>query len=132
MESGDSRFDIWRKLIKMEQEDIFFELAIAAKESVKTIVNWSKAILKIKRIEGNVGLESFYTLNSDSEISVNAAATYNTSLAVHELHKNMTNMFGNNSKWNRLVFTLFPDNKINIQHIWDENLQYEVDRFNGE
>jgi hypothetical protein len=116
----------------MEQEDIFFDLAIAAKESVKSIPDWSKAILKIKRLEGNVGFESFYTLHTEDEIPIDTKVSYKTAIAVHELHKNMANMLGNNSKWNRLVFTLFPDNKINIQYIWDENLQYEVDGLNGE
>ncbi len=115
----------------MEQEDIFFELALAAKKSVEKVQNWTKAILKIKRFEGNVGFESFYALNVEDEIPIDTQVSYKTAMAVNELHKNMATLFGNNSKWNRLIFILFPDNKIKVEYIWEEQLQNEVDRLNS-
>ena len=114
----------------MNQKDIFIKLADAAYESVKHLRRWDKSILKIKRLEGNVGFESFYTLNDEIELPVDTHATYQTSKAVHQLHKLMSETFDQNSKWNRLIFTLFSDNRIKTEYIWDQELQDEVDGYN--
>jgi hypothetical protein len=114
----------------MEQKEIYFALAEAALKSVNKVDLWTKSILYIKRLEGNVGFESYYTIKDDLEIPIDTEADYQTSLAVHELHKFMSITFGDNSKWNRLKFTLFFDNKIETEFIWDEELQNEIDKLN--
>ena len=114
----------------MNQKEIYVILAEAAFESVKDIPKWDKSILKIKRLEGNVGFESFYTYQSDNEIPVDTEANYHTSQAVHELYKFMSETFGANNKWNRIKFTLYRDNKIHTEYIWDQELQDEMDRYN--
>ncbi len=115
----------------MEQKDIFLCLAKAALESVKNIPTWSSSILKIKRLEGNIGFESFYTVDNTNEIPIDTEADYKTSIAVHELHKNMSATFGENSRWNRLKFILYPDKTVKIEYIWDEELQNRVDSYNN-
>jgi len=115
----------------MEQKEIFYTLAQAAFESVRNVFQWDKSVLYIKRLEGNVGFKSFFTFGDDIEIPIDTEANYQTSLAVHELHRFTSNTFSENNKWNRLRFVLYTDNKINIEYIWDEELQNEVDKINS-
>lgn len=34
--------------------------------------------------------------------------------------------------WNKAVFTLYPDGKVDMEYIWDAEWQAKIDRYNAE
>jgi hypothetical protein len=47
---------------------------------------------------------------------------------IEELYQISQNEFPKHKNWNRAKYTLFPEATMNIEYIWDEQLQNEVDR----
>ncbi|MCL1670015.1 hypothetical protein M2T82_18285 [Elizabethkingia ursingii] len=50
--------------------------------------------------------------------------------AIMELHEITTE--GGNNKWNKAIFTLTPDGDFDMEFIWDQELQNEIDRLANE
>ena len=116
----------------METQKIFELLANKVLDSVEGIINWKSAALKIKRLEGNVGFESYYVSSNEGQIDIDTKVNYQTAKAIHKLYEFTQNNPLKHKKWNRAVFTLYPDNQFNMEYIWDQELQDEVDGYNKE
>ena len=114
----------------MTQSEIYDLLANNVLDSVEKISNWHEAGLRIKRLEGNVGFEGFYINQVGAAIDIDSNASWATAKAVHELHA-FTQHLGN-TKWNRAIFKVTREGKFNVEFIWDQELQDEVDRYNRE
>lgn len=114
----------------MQQEEIFQILGEATLKSVESIEGWSSAILYIERQEKSVGFKSSYKDENGKEIRVDTEADYFASKAVKQLYNFTSDHPLEHKDWNKAIFTVTPDSKFNIQYIWDQELQDEVDEFN--
>lgn len=115
----------------METTEIFQLLAAKVLESVDRVPTWQSAALKIKRLEKNVGFESYYLSETGEQVDVDTSVNYQTAKAVHNLYDITQNHPLPHKNWNRAIFTLFPDNKFDIEYMWDQELQDRVDGFNS-
>ena len=50
---------------------------------------------------------------------------------VHKLYQETQSHPLQHKDWNRAVFTLYPDDKFNMEYIWDQELQDRVDGHNA-
>lgn len=116
----------------METTEIFELLANKALDSIKGIKDWKSVSLKIKRLEKNVGFESYYTDLKNNIIDVDTNVNYQTAKAIHKLYDITQNHPIEHKNWNRAIFTLYPDNSFEIDYIWDQDLQNQVDTYNKE
>jgi len=114
----------------MENIDIFLTLKEVVKKSISNIEKWDKALLYIKKMKGNTGFESSYIYDGN-EVKIDTTANYLTHKAVTKLYDITQNEFPKHKDWNRAIFTLFPNNKFEMEYIWDEELQQEVDGYNN-
>src|SRR5688500_16188553 len=104
------------------------EIYLAIGENMKNNVSgdWKEAILDIEIIEGVVGYKGGFKDQKDSFTSF-PIRNFDRELRndIRELHK-ITTMGGNN-RWNRAIFKLWPNNKFEMEFIWDQELQDEIE-----
>jgi len=90
---------------------------------------WSKAELNLKIQPKVVGMSGkCYT--SDKTVSLRTKFDDELEEMVKWLHATTTE--GGNNKWNKAKFTITPDKKFDMEFIWDQEWQDEVDRYNRE
>ncbi|MFT3903107.1 MAG: hypothetical protein QM727_08030 [Niabella sp.] len=88
--------------------------------------NWSKAILNIQGDNDYVDLNGkFIAKGTEQNINVHNFDD-EVEFALMELHE-ITTEDGNN-KWNRAVFTVTSEGKFDMEFIWDEELNDEIER----
>jgi Protein of unknown function, DUF600 len=112
---------------KMEVNNIYLEIANCIVGSINA--GWAKALLKIEIQEGVTGYNLAYYDNAEIRKSVRLIKTPNISEYIQELHAITTE--GCHNRWNKLEFTLFPDGKFDLQFIWDQAWQDEIDGYNN-
>lgn len=115
----------------MKEKEIFQILGESTLVSVSNIDLWKCAMLKIKRLEGNVGFESSYVNEQNSTIDIDTSVNYKTAKAVFELYDITQNHKLNHVDWNRAIFTVYPNREFNIEYIWDQELHDEIERLNS-
>ncbi len=94
------------------------------------ISNWEKAIMYCKRLDRFfTGGGKLYLSNKEIKLD-NFEAGWEMSRYIHELHAITTE--GGHNRWNKLEFTLYPDFKFNLNFIWDQEWQDEIDGYNKE
>lgn len=91
---------------------------------------WKTAHLFIMRLENTARFNANYVNNLDEKIAIKARNFSPIYDSVHELHTVTTE--GGHNRWNKLEFTLYPNFKFNLEFIWDQELQDEVDGYNNE
>ncbi|AYB34885.1 hypothetical protein [Chryseolinea soli] len=106
--------------------EIFNLLASKVLDSVTHVKDWKSASLKIKRLEKNVGFESYYSDFADKLVEIDTTGDFQTSKAVHKLYEMTQSHPLQHSDWNRAIFTLYPDHKFSIEYIWDQDLHDRV------
>ena len=90
--------------------------------------NWNDVMLFIKLQPGTVGLNGYFFSENKKEWLVPNLG-YEGTLKVLEYHKKRTK--NGALKWNKLEVSLSND-KMNIEYIWDDIYQSEVDKCNLE
>ncbi len=111
---------------------ILADLAINIHHSIDE--DWQKAVLHIEVLNKYSSYKGQYYKSSrclGHSISVSKFDP-TVDMNLSELHKLTQSRELNHTDWNRAIFTLFPDNKFEIEYIWDQELQDEVDRYNRE
>ena len=89
---------------------------------------WESAIFKIKRQENHVGFNGHYfDQNKNKQFLDVWNMDMNTDI-IHKLHAITTE--GGHNRWNKLEFTLLPDGKFDLQFIWDQEWQDEINGYN--
>ncbi|HEY8400099.1 MAG TPA: hypothetical protein VIK89_02495 [Cytophagaceae bacterium] len=116
----------------MDQQKIFEKFAAATLKSVQNINDWKKALLHIERQEKSVGFKSSYINSLDEEIKIDTEVDYYTSKAVQELYKITTKHPLKHINWNKALFSLYPNNHFEIDYMWDQEFQDEINRLNKE
>ena len=87
--------------------------------------------LKIKRLERNVGFQGYFINDIGERKSLNVwDFDFDTNI-IHDLYRVTQEHQFQHANWNRAIFTLFPTNEFEIEYIWDQELQDEVDRINN-
>jgi hypothetical protein len=102
-------------------DQIYEKLAKAIIDSI-TKPDWHKAELHLEVIGSSVDFKGY--LNENERL--NAPGGFSLAKSVLNLHS-ITSLGGNNT-WNRAIFTLTPDGEFNMEFIWDQDLQDEVER----
>jgi len=93
--------------------------------------NWEKAVLNIEfEGDGVVGYNGDYETNAEKKDLDVFEISHDISNWIRKLHQITTE--GGNNKWNRAIFTLFPTGKFDIEFIWDEELDQEIERLSKE
>ncbi|KAA2242751.1 hypothetical protein F0L74_09495 [Chitinophaga agrisoli] len=89
--------------------------------------SWTKARLLIKVVgTGVVGYTGDYQIRETGHDMSVRKIPRDIRLWIRELHEITTE--GGSNKWNRAVFTLLPDGKFDMEFIWDQELQDEIEK----
>ncbi|MEK3916193.1 MAG: immunity protein YezG family protein [Candidatus Pristimantibacillus sp.] len=97
--------------------------------NISTVINgeWVKAKLDIEVIGEMVSFTGNYLNNKNETIQIDVDEfDFQLTFDVLELHKITTE--GGNNKWNRAVFSVQPDGAFDMEFIWDQELQDEIER----
>lgn len=91
--------------------------------------NWLKAELNIEIQPGVLGMSGDCLCDGEK---VSLRTRYNDDLkaAIKWLHTTTTE--GGHNKWNKAKFIITPDKKFDMEFIWDQEWQDELDRYNRE
>jgi|GEM_PF-602694 len=114
------------------EKEIFNQIANSIIDILPKGVGFRRAVLEIKRLVGNVGFTGFYLTEDDEKkwldiFSFNLDDSY-----IEDLYQITQNEPPIHKNWNRAKYTLYSEGKMNIEYIWDQELQDEVDRFNNQ
>ena len=104
--------------------DIYKKIGQAILDSIEE--DWTNAILNIEFI-GSIGTNLIYFDKNNNEKSEWLESDENIEDEIEKLHQITTE--GGNNKWNKAVFSLKPDGDFNMEFIWDQELQDEVESF---
>jgi hypothetical protein len=116
----------------MKQREIFNLMANGIIDDLPQGLKFKEAILNILRLEGVVEFNSYVVDETDSKINLEVSMGYKYAKAVLELYTLTQTEFPIHENWNRAKYTLFPEGRMEIEYIWDDELQKEVDRYNNE
>ncbi|SEG71467.1 immunity protein YezG family protein [Paenibacillus sp. UNC499MF] len=97
--------------------------------NISTVINgeWVKAKLDIEVIGEMVSFTGNYLSNKNETKQIDVDEfDFQLTFDVLELHKITTE--GGNNKWNRAVFSVQPDGAFDMEFIWDQELQDEIER----
>ncbi|WKX76198.1 hypothetical protein [Zobellia laminariae] len=88
--------------------------------------DWNSATLNLEYI-GAVKSTLEYIDNKEEEKSTKLSDSFQNMRDIKELHKITTE--GGNNKWNKALFSMKPDGDFDMEFIWDQELQDEVESF---
>lgn len=111
-------------------KEIFTKLATKLIEDIGDL-KWDKAELEIMRLEGTVRFSAIY-INECQQKDVEVNFGFWEARDIHKLYHITQNEPPVHTNWNRAKFTLFPDGKMQMEYIWDQELQDEVDGYNND
>jgi hypothetical protein len=115
----------------MGQKEIFNLLANGIIDDLPQGLKFKEAVLNIMRLEGVVEFKSHIIDDKGEKINLEVSMGYKYAKAVLELYTLTQTEFPIHENWNRAKYTLFPEGRMEIEYIWDEALQNEVDRLNN-
>lgn len=87
-----------------------------------------EATLMIERLEKFVAYKGSCNMLNGNKKSLDVRYLEINSNSIHTLHS-ITTKNGHNH-WNKLKFTLLPTFKFDLQFIWDQKFQDEIDEYN--
>jgi len=114
------------------QKEIFNEIAISIINVLPQGEQFNYAVLEIKRLTANVGFTGYYITPEEKKKWLNIFDFNLDSSCIEELYTITQTQSPVHKNWNRAKYTLFPTAKMQIEYIWDEALQNEVDKINNE
>ncbi|MCU0337458.1 MAG: hypothetical protein MUF12_06310 [Sediminibacterium sp.] len=91
---------------------------------------WDKAVMYAERLDKYFSAGATLFINEKKINLEDFDARTEMAQNVHELHAITTE--GGHNRWNKLVFTLYPNFKFNLDFIWNQEWQDEVDKYNNE
>lgn len=114
----------------MEENKIFKFLAIGLIDNIPQGQFFDKAILNIMRQPAMVEFKSYVIDNSQKKIDLEVSMGYKYAKAVLELYEISQTKRPIHTNWNRAIFTLYPNSTSEMEYIWDEELQQEINSYN--
>jgi len=109
-------------------KEIFNEIARSLNKVITK--DYTESILEIKRLEGNVGYTGYFIDKKGKKEWINIFDFTLDSSVIHDLYKRTQEHSLSHKNWNRAKFKLHSDQKFEIEYIWDQELQNEVDKHN--
>lgn len=116
----------------MTQKEIFTHIAISIVNILPTDEKFSIAVLEMMRLEKVVEYTGYYLKDNKDKEWLDIFNMEINDDYIHELHHITQNEPPVHTNWNRAKFTLFPDGKMQMEYIWDQELQDEVDGYNND
>lgn len=117
-------------MVKTEKEALVYFAGSLVRNMVDT--DYSICCLHIKRQEGRTGFSAmFYDMNgvkksisidNGSELCDVICDLYTITQTQPPIHKD----------WNKAVFTLYPNGKVDMEYIWDAEWQAELDKLRAD
>ena len=112
-------------------KEIFQKLVLQLIQDIGD-VSWRKSVLEIMRLKGTVRFSATY-LDTKNEIhNVETNFGFWEAKLVHNLYDITQNEAPIHKNWNRAKLSLLPGGKMQIEYLWDQELEDEVDRYNNE
>lgn len=90
--------------------------------------NWTKAILDIERYEGPVNFSGIYFNNDNTKKDIEVSFGIREARAIQTIHR-ITTTVDSNNRWNRLKLTLYSDDKLEKEFIWDQSIQDSIEKY---
>jgi len=112
------------------EKEIFSQIAMSIIDVLPQGVRFKKSILEIKRLENNIGYTGYYILSDDTKKWLDIFSFSLKNSVIEELYQITQTQAPIHTNWNRAIFTLYPNGTSEMEYIWDEELQQEVDGFN--
>jgi len=112
------------------QKEIINQIAISIIDVLPQGELFKYAVLDIKRLDRNVGFTGYYITTNDSKKWLDIFSFKLDSSCIEDLYKITQTQQPIHTNWNRAVYKLFPEGNIEIEYIWDEALQNQVDKIN--
>jgi len=109
------------------------EIYEAIASNINTVIkeDWQKAILNIEVLGGMTTNSGTYITNLEEQKQIDVEEfDFQLTFDLIELHAITTE--GGNNKWNRSIFTLFSSGKFDMEFIWDQELNDEIERLSKE
>lgn len=109
--------------IDMTIDEIYEVIANGIMQSIPRN-DWDEVSLSIQGDSTYIETSGTYFI-SDEEFGLDThSLDSEVSFAIMELHELTTE--GGNNRWNRAIFTLFPDGEFDIEFQWDQDLNDEI------
>ena len=112
------------------QKEIFNQIAHSIIDILPQAVSFKYAVLEIKRLEGNIGYTGFYLTDTDEKKWLDIFNFKLDESYIENLYQITQNQPPVHTNWNRAKYFLYPDGKMQMEYIWDQELQNEVDKYN--
>lgn len=113
------------------EKEIFNQIAISIINVLPQGISFKKAILEIKRLENNIGYTGYYILDNELKQWLDIFSFKLDNDVIENLYKITQTQAPIHKNWNRAIFTLYPNATSEMEYIWDEELQQEVDGYNN-
>ena len=110
-------------------KEIFVEIAVNLRKII-SCREFNYAILTIEKLKGVVGYTGHYIDCSGDKKWLDLFEFGLNNSVIEDLYKRTQQDQLNHANWNKANFKLFFDNKFEIEYIWDQELQDEVDFYN--
>lgn len=116
----------------MEQDEIFSLLSNGVLASIQCESEFKQITLNIMRLEGVAEFNCNLIDSDDKSLNLDINMGWEYAKAIHNLYDLTQNHPLEHKNWNRAIFTLYPDNKFDMEYMWDQELQDRVDGYNNE
>lgn len=105
------------------------EIYLSIADNINSVIKeeWQKAELHIEALGEMVSNTGNY-VNSSNETKQIDVDEFDFQLTFDLLELQKITTEGGNNKWNRAIFTLISDGKFDMEFVWDQELQDEVER----
>ena len=113
----------------MSERDIFVLFANALLDAIPESKSFKYCCMKLKRQPGHAGMSAKMVDMDGNSCGLNPEFNYYDS--IQDLYTITQTQPPIHKDWNRAVFTLYPDGKVNMEYIWDAEWQAEIDKYNA-
>lgn len=107
------------------------EICLAIAENINNSIkeNWKIAVLQFEVLDGMVSNTGTYENDSDEKKQIDVDDfDFQLTFDILELHRIMIER--NSNRWNKAVFNLTSEGKFDMEFIWDQKLNDEIERLN--
>lgn len=109
----------------MTVDEIYLKIANNIVDTIKS--QWCVAIMTCEYDDGAAHFKCVYKEDNDSDVDYDFDVSYETFKAIERLHKITTE--GGENAWNRVIFTLYPTGKFDVNFEWDQAYADEIESF---
>jgi len=116
-------------MINTEKEAFLYFANVLIKNSGDVV--FSKCWIEMNRQVNSTGFGARYIDESGTRKSMYIESKNELCAVIEELYTITQTQPPIHKDWNKAVFTLYPDGKVNMEYIWDAEWQAEIDKYNA-